>query len=583
MQFSETNVSVIHDFNTLPQASLEILAQNIGLRMSRAELSFCAKNYKSRDGKDISVNTLRMLDALACPAHVKLTKIAIAEMLTDCEKTAETFRDAISKLHALGESAEKPITLQDIADLPARYLQMLSGKKTMNLLATQGTASVYAERGYFACNRLESPYGIFDHLLPLPFSPREQAEYADVLVLLSPDPQMPHSEFDELATVLLHDDDLSFVIHCVADLSYASIAHAVIGNSRGAAINIARLPEHLQSTEALAKPTSGMVLALSQKELSLLQQKAKEMGLSAHYFGIVDHAGYLIAQNGPDPLFALDINYLKSLCFIRSYSLRLHESELHNQVTGIYYTMDLRGAFRYMHEQTSYASKMICPPEQRATRILTGQAPLAHALLCAADAYCLAVARGYDPTMIHLHAHLRAVSQKPLSHSYGNALSVLLGLYRFSMEAMAHVSTEVTFGAKETDLIVLADSLKNDSFSSTLQGGRRIYLLHPLYDACGLPDLHDLSKLAVYLHRMIKSGKICAARALCGKTPTEVLDEMANGTDGFIKNHYFAHGMDLSYPAGFVVEAETELEGELIAYSALPTDLKTPPQEKLSP
>lgn len=492
MQETQTDLSVIHDFTNLPQASLDALAANLGLRMSRAELAFCAKHYPGKSGKDINTQTLCMLDALACPDHVKTSKIAIKEMLTDCPAIAEAYRDAIDKLHALSYTFEKPITLQDMANLPARYLQALGGKQTIKPAAAQ-------------------------------------AEYADALVLLCPGEQS-ELPFEEQVRELKEEEQIAPFVHASTSVATTSILHTVLGISRGAVINIVRLPEQMQQAEKLALPVQGMMLALSQSALPSLQQKASEAGVGCCYFGVADHEGALVVKNGTETLFTLDFNYLKALCFIRAYSLRLHR------------------------EETAHADVQT--------------APFSYAMLCAADAFSSAVAAGHDPSQLSLQAHLRATAHKPLSHSYGDALSALLGLYRFSMETMIPVQTEVTFDADQTELSVQASTPEADTaVPDKLQGRGYVYLLRPTCDACGLPDPSDRKNMLVYLHSQIKQGNVLSARALCGKTSRKALDEMA-GECKVILNKEYAQTLDGVSPGAVLVESKSRLQGDLIAVCA---------------
>ena len=151
----EQDLTVIQNFNVAPQKSLELLGQRLGLRMSRAELLFCARHYKSRSSGEITIDALRFIDALACPAHISLAKIAIGELLTDHDDIAQTYADAVSKLKALGKDPEKPFTLQDIADLSVRYTAAARSKDVTEPVGFGGTAAQYAARGYGSIDQIK--------------------------------------------------------------------------------------------------------------------------------------------------------------------------------------------------------------------------------------------------------------------------------------------------------------------------------------------------------------------------------------------------------------------------------------------
>ncbi len=481
MQETQKELSFIENFGSLPKESLNMLAQNLGLRMSVAELTYCARNYKSKDGKAVSLPVLRMLDALACPERTETGKIAVREMLTDSQEIAEAYRDAISKLRAIGHPSNKPITLEDVAKLPVRYLQALAGIKE------------------------QTPTTV-------------QAEYADALVLLCT--AKADDAFDGNIASLLSDEQISRFVHCKANLTHASILQNVLTLCRGAVINVARLPETLQHVELLALPANGIMLALPQSILPTLQQHAEELGILCCYFGVVDHAGALTLKYGTESLAALDINYLKSLCFIRSYVLQLREDE-----------------------------------------------PFTNALMSAAEAYCKAIAAGLAPAEICLRANLHAAKQKPLSCSYGDALAVLLGLHRFAMELSVRIETCVTFDAEDIGLTVSAD-MPADIAPTELQGQSRVYLLCPQYDEQGLPVLEDLRKLTAYLHSHAMAGKLEAIWATEEKTPSELLEQLTQNGGCAVKNADLAQKLDQSYQASFMVLTKEPLQGDLIALFA---------------
>ena len=486
MQEIEKDNNVIHDFNSLPQSSLQTLAQNLGLRTSRTELAFCAKHYKAGNG-EISEQTLCMLDALACPAHVSPSKIAIGEMLTDHGEIAETYRDAIAKQKALGKPSDQPFLLSDLCDLPARYLQRLSGKEENAPCA-------------------------------------KQAQYADALVLLCPYTQACENAFDTSAAALLSDAEISPLLHFQTHLDRTSILHAVLKASRGAVINLARLPLAMQSQTALATPTRGILIAIAQKDLPLLQQKAQEHPLSCNYFGVVDQAEKIIIKNGTESLTELGVNYLSAICFVRSYALRLHRGEL-----------------------------------------TEGKDPFAQAMLCAARAYCNAVAAGCDPANIVLHARIDAVDRKPRSRFYGDALCALLGLYRFCMETSVQLHTDLTFDAEILSLFVSAEPA-DQKLPDMLQGKGYVYLLCPGTNSLDLPDCEELADMAAYLHKHISKGHIRSARPVYGQTPEDVLCEMTDGTVDMFRNPDYSRELSQICPIAVIVESEIALKGDLIAF-----------------
>ena len=231
--------------------------------MSLPELLFCARNYKGGENGEIRVSTLRVLDALACPEQISLTKIAVGEWTTANADLANTFSDAVTHLKALGKSPEAPYTLQDIATLAARKTRPV---------------------------------------------PMQRAAYGDVLVLLH-----THKAIDA---------DLTAQARCVCDCSTESPLHAVLRLCKGAVLELARLPEQMQDMLALTECSKAFLLALPQQAFPSLLQAAKQQDIHACLFGVVTDTNTLELRHHKQPLLALDTAYLRSICFVRAYRVR---------------------------------------------------------------------------------------------------------------------------------------------------------------------------------------------------------------------------------------------------------------------
>lgn len=577
--------TLIRNFNTLPQTSLDILKTNLGLRASSSELLYCARHYSSKSGNDLSTDALRFIDALACPMHVDACKVAVSELLTNEPYVAETYKDFIEKSHALGKPADQPYTLSDVASMPATYLSALQGKQaaaTEQIGMRCGNAS-YAPDGYAVQYRLAGEHGGFDVLQRLPLTLQEHAAYADALVLLYPQDEPSPDQYDNALLTLLSDPEVCRSVHCIADCTHTSVAHAVLALGGGAVLNLAKLPEHMQKLEALAKSTGASLLALPQSKVHELEQKAAALSLCLCFFGVVDHAGQLIVRHGKSILLTMDVPYLKSVCFIRSYSLKIEQEAIqyvtdqsilpHAKAVPLvasgYHTV-LQAL-----EPGNTVLRSLSPLRTRnAAYADLSSNPFHHALMCAADAYCTAVAAGCNPERIALHARLSTRIQGLYSTAMSRSLAALLGLYRFSLETSVKVSTQTELGAKRSDVLVLASAPSDMIIPSTLQGNARIYLLHPLYDEYGMPDLQDLGKMIAYVRTMMCKGVIRSARATCGCTAEQTLADMAGRACGYIPNSERTDALALRYPGAILVEADCELEGLLVAVS---TSVKTDP------
>lgn len=560
----EQDLNVIHNFNVLPKKSLELLGQRLGLGQSSAELLFCARHYKSRGTGDISVGTLRFIDALACPARKTPEKIAIGELLTDHDYLADTFADAVSKLKALGKHPDKPFTLRDIADLSARYTAAVNTKDITEPIGFGGTVAQYASNGMRADVPITCEHGRFDVLSSLPILPRTQADYADALVLLCPAPDAQDGAFDTAVTALLCGEH-SGKIHCICDVSRQSPAHAVLHVCSGAVLDLAALPEQMQPPLALTECRTGLLLSLAQDAVPALAEAAADLGLCPYRLGVVDHAGYLIVRRGKDTLLSPDVAYLKSICFIRSYTLRLDEqSKAAAPCTLLLHAPE--DACDEGYEQNGTVLRTL-PPLRTRNASFTPDTSFHAALLCALQAYCTALAAGSNPRRIWLNAQLWQ-SEERISRSAAASLCGLLGLYRFSMELGVPVHADAQIDSDKTGTLLLASAPADMIIPAQLQGQGKIYLLTPQIGKDSLPVWSELRALISYVRRAMLDGKIKSARVLCNTTPADELTRATGDGCRVILNPYGMEILDTSCTLAFMLETDSLLEGELIAVSA---------------
>ena len=571
MQSLENTLATIRNFRNLPPPSLALLSKRLGLRMSRAELAFCAKHYRGKGAADdISIEELCLIDALACPTYPRLSKIAIGELLTNHEDVAQTYRDLINKLGALGRDPQKPITLQDVANASERYIHAMSGHSITEPIGIGGNHLSYAAHGLYTKLHLDCTDGGIDLLETLPIHLKGQAEYADALVLLSPLPETAAQEYCHAVVSLLSDPLLGQHIHCIGDCTQKSIAHTVLSVSDGAVLNLAKLPEEMQSLDALTTCTTATLLALPQSMLEAFVARAADCEILLSYFGIVDHAGYLIIRNGKTTILNSNVGFLKSICFIRSYTLRLKdENDWCNFPDAVSSCVQLHTLQEALPEDADPTEPVLrtMPPlrAHAAARVNTARAPYHSAMLCAAQAYCTAVAAGCDPSSITLHARLFQADHSTISTQAADALASLLGLYRFSMEMAVPVHTEVDFNEQESGTLVLANAPSDLVIPAHFSGNGRVYLLKPLYQADTFPVWEDVNAMISYLRTMMLQGKISAARSLGDKTVQQALDLMSQKGHAAIINPDLAALLQSRFPCAFLVEGEDGLTGDLIA------------------
>lgn len=272
MQQNEQELAVIQNFNLLPRSSLEQLGKRLRLRMSLPELLFCARQYQHPDKGTITLPTLRFLDALACPEHPTLAKIAVGGLKSEHAGIASAFSDAIADLKALGKDPEKPYTLNDFSLLSAR-----GSRPTAHPLQR-------------ACN-------------------------GDVLVLLDASEQGAR--------------DLIAHARCVCDCATESPVHALLRLCTGAVLELSRLPEQLQDPLALTRCSTALLLALPKQALPALPDAAAAQSLQATPLGVVTNQGTLEIRNDAQVLLSLDASYLRSICFIRAYELQANRADLY--------------------------------------------------------------------------------------------------------------------------------------------------------------------------------------------------------------------------------------------------------------
>lgn len=564
----DQDLIVIQNFNVLPKQSLEILREKLGLRMKPAELTFCARHYKGRTGADINTCELRFMDALACPAATNLSKIALGEMMTDHTEIARTFANAISKLKALGKDPEKSYTLQDLAALSVRYIATANAKDITEPVGFDGSAPYYASKGYGIHFPLECLRGRFDVLQKLSLSLQPHAEYADAIVLLCPTRDTQSEDFDRAVSTLLQSEACTSSVHCICDLSHQSAAHALLHVSNGCVLNLAGLPEPFDHPLALTACHTGLLLALPQSAVAELIQAALSLGMGAYDIGLADHAGYMIVKRGKETLLTLSVPFLRSICFIRSYTVQV--DRMHTESKPI--NMPLLAPTEALDECCEAHDTVLrtLPPLRTRNASKIDDTTYHAAIICAAHAYCTAMAAGSDPAQIWLDARVFKQKQASTAKVSGELLGAILGLYRFSVELCIPVHTNAVLDAANEGVAVLASAPSDMVIPSRLQGKGRIYLLSPKCGADGMPVWSELRALIAYLRNAMLTGKVKCVRAICGNTPAHALSEAADAACGVILNPYGMRVLDSELACAFLAEADTELEGELIAVSTLP-------------
>ena len=550
----EQDLTVIHNFRMLPEQSLELLGKRLGLRMSRTELLYCARHYQGSSA-DISADELRFIDALACPEIITLDKIAVGELLTDHDYIADTFADMISKLNELGKAPEKPFTLQDVAALSTRYAASVEQRSITESIGAGHTQTYYAARGKRVQCVVQSECIRFDVLKNLALCLQEQAARADALVLICPEAETAHASFPQAACALLQDDCCGQV-HCVCDTESESISHALLRISSGAVVNTARLPLPQMDTSCLHTRFCGLLLALPQENAAAVLANARSAGLAAYAIGVVDHAGYLVVRRDKEVLLRLHMPYLKSICFIRSYTLRVEDMQ---QIAAAV-PLSL-----CVFESTSDQSSTV----RRARHaVRTAQTDFASTALCALQAYLSAVAAGGAPDQIELCASLLQSKHAKMSVSAAALLSGLLGLYRAGAELRAPVQIHAELVKQHSGTAVLASAPLDTDVPQSLQGGK-VYLLEMRTDEHGIPVWSEVRALSTYLHRMIKDGSVKSARVICCTTPHRALRAQASGSLTF--NPHAEQVLDKHCTLAIIAESDAALEGELIALCTPPS------------
>lgn len=563
--------ATIRNFNTLPEASLEMLKQKLGLRMSQAELTFCAKNYNQKGG--IDVDELCFIDAVACPKVTDLSKVAIGELLTNEPYVAETYEDMLQKMQAMGRSAERPVTVRDVLDAPTRYLRTLAPGKSVSAVGSSNSGSAYAAMGHAAQFRLNCKHGSFDVLEKLPLNLQQHAEYADVLMMLCPDDDANMQVYEEAVTKLLRDPEVSKHIHCIADRSRSSIIHSVLAMSSGAVINLAYRPESAEEINMLTVPGPGNILAMPQSAVSMIKQRAEKLGLPLYYVGMIDHAGSLSIRYDKDVFLEISVPYLKSVCFIRSYVMCIDEEVYSNEPASEQNpntrAVRLSAPAEFLEEDANQTDSVLrtMPPlrTRNAAHGTLGTSPYHQAVRCIIDAYCTAIAAGCKPGTVSLHNRLAIDNRVATYEGMSQALAALLGIYRFSMETAAHVTSDVSLEGKDSDVLTLASAPADLVIPNVLQGSGKIYLLQPKYDEYGLPVWEDFVRMIDYLRNQMLRGNVKAARAVCGKMPLQVLADMSDGSCGVVHNPAYEGQISYHCPGAFILEVDAFIDGDLIA------------------
>lgn len=532
--------------------ALGMLHNQLGLSMSMAELRTC-RDYYLRTKRSPLTEELLLLDHWVVSQRRHPHNLCLAEMTTQSKTVADIFADVMLRRRQLMEDTQRPVSLQEIADIAEQYL-----KKAETRVTPFSSVSVY-----FTAHRkllLESEFStstastgkeasdIAIGIRPSGSQSGGSTRVGDsIYAILAPEEE-PQSIFEESLTAYAGAPAVQRSATAIHPLIREGLLSGLLHIADGLALNISAFRDPITlALEDLTTPLFGILFTVPAEKQNDIYQLAQSMELPIARIATVIGGKEIKIPQKDRNVITLHSDFLKSLTLPRLYnaSVALDDS------TAFSVTLSRIGTCT-LNEQKHAVVKTEAE----------GDYSLAASLYGILLALLHGISAGADPKAMGLACHATLPQSSPTEIS--DSLALLLGIYRIQTEfELCGQPLQIEYAATEKPQLsatVLAP-LPTCPISSCVTGNNtRIFYLEPLYTEDGLPDFRDLKKMLDYVKALHKDGHVLSVLPT-GDDLLASLETMSrNTTVEFIGDKPI-----VSHIGGLLVEADTELQGALIA------------------
>ncbi len=495
-------LGVANGFSAYTPQMLEYMKADLGLFMSLSDLTFIRNYYKDSKQHNITLSELYFLDTLLKNTRSLPLSKALINLWAENAEVISTYNDLISKRHYVKGEINQPLSFSDMAEVSSEYMKKIGiiGKKN-NLDAFR---VFRLSDGSKPLSRLYSPAvrKLTDDNAFLIVSPKDGiSDYTERFERFSESDAFGKYVVD---TVRTDQRGIAFALSCLADGVFGDL-YSVPNISYPAEIS------------ALASDNIGsFIIALDKLFIPEITEAAGEFGLDLTYF----------AKSVPNQKFTLLNNQNSSMCI---------DTELIRILGSSLSAADFKITKPISSEDSAYADICLASSEglkrleygdivSMSGNLLSLSRANIHephflaGISTALNAILPLLACGVRTENISMTVRY-ALSDLSSAESCGDALALILGVYRVMVELCIPDSSEIEYAeGKNASLCCAAraDIPQEIAPSHFKQVGDAVYLLSFDKGEDGMPDFSSFRKMSEFLNTLIATEQVVSVRAVSG-------------------------------------------------------------------
>jgi len=518
----------IRNFAAYTPAMAEQMRTDLSLSMRTDQLLYCAGFYRTNEKRDPYIEELVMLDRLISELAISPATYAPNEFLTNHTPSAQTYADLLQKRKVLKPDASHPMTLAEIFETADAYLARVGKYSTLRQSYHLEEPSAQPFASDDRCVSA-APAGLRLHAAPKSAASPEEG---DLLLLLLPRSNSYANRQGLALGEFLKSETARCLVKERFSVGKGGLLGTLLGITESAWIEPARLSVHGEpvALSLLADAYAGETLIrIAAKDYERIYRTAAEHGLFARVFASVTRGNrYTFADQSHS--FSLPSDFIRSLFPILPVTATLaDETEFpahpisHTPLRGnrcAYLRQDRPLRQTESIEETLYAAS--CAEIRESLFQNTVRTLLAPILTLAAA--------GQDYTKLGLALGV-ALPTGTDSNTVGNALSLLLGIYRVQTElAIPTVAKSIAYEPALSSPKLTSFAVSEHATALPCQftaQGNAVYCIAPDRSPDGTVDFASLRKLLSFVASLRQAGALQSARILCGESVTDGLRAMS--------------------------------------------------------
>ena len=544
----------IRGFGAYTPSMLERAKSDLGLSMPADILAFCAKYYAKERRYDPTIEEMHLLDGLFAGASSP-SYFAPTQLFTNDDFVADTFADLMEKRRECTRDTDMPATLFELATVLDAYLERVGGRNPLKELCPR------VKRGSDLPSRDTDRTVLSSNLSPFCVQIPEKttvkkASVGDWFVLLRPAEGQLFFEYEDAADTLLREKAISSRIVDRVKITERGLLSSLLTVTDGARLELVHLgtPDEPIALQELNTGYRGEILLRVTKDApAFLRQLCGPQGLKVLVFGVATKEPSVTLQQSKNVTYTWKTDFLRALTDMHTVSAYLKNAG------------ELTSPIRC--DDVCESGELLCAAASASPR----DSFFLHALYTALAPVCALAASGIPYEEVSIGFGLDLPSRSLGDQNVGDALSVLLGIYRAQAELgipcfSPCISTSEDCKSPRLSVFALGKKKRNTkAFPSQLtKPGSRIYCLKPDADQNGLPDFASLRSLLRAVTAWAQSGLLHASYPVCACPLTDGLLHMSSEALSF----KLEEGTELAaeiLPLGILVESDAELPAVLTA------------------